>query len=389
MRTLMKSLRRLLFSNWRNKFISLFFAVSIWTVAYQSEKRETEGTVRVGFRPLDLTKMSVLALEVLQADGSYRPWSGELTLVVEGPRKQIEAVESQLRSQQVVTVDIAPDKELHAFQASDFAFLPRSVEVASLRPDTVRVVQERIVERVVDDLEDRILVSGYVEDRVVSKEVIRPESGVLRLRGPASLVESLPVNLQVNLNSPPDNSLVEVRPTFGTGPRNRGARSSGNRILSNQRELIESHVEIRDEETQRWVSLEDPPVIVVRIAVETRRAEYSKDAVDLDFLLPLTRRGYRVILNDVPPGSNSIPVKFTGPQSRIEALKKEPRLSLTVRAPPNFDVENGGTYTFTEDVLLLHGYEDIKISQHASRAAEGQNSWSYEVIAYSIEGTGG
>src|SRR2546426_1552021 len=82
-------IRKLIFGNWRNKGVALFFAATIWFVAYQSETQSDAIPVRVVLIPRPEGKV-IIRQECQDAQGQLIPFNRSVVLSVTGPRKQIE-----------------------------------------------------------------------------------------------------------------------------------------------------------------------------------------------------------------------------------------------------------------------------------------------------------
>ena len=83
------------YGNWKNKAVALFFAISIWFLAYQSETRSISRTIRVRFQPLNTMSTAIVGVRFSEnekfdlANGAEVPVRVELT----GPRKQIDKID--------------------------------------------------------------------------------------------------------------------------------------------------------------------------------------------------------------------------------------------------------------------------------------------------------
>jgi len=356
--------KNLLFANWRNKGIALFFAASIWFVAFQSETRQLTVSVAATVLPVNENESVVLSVQTREQEGGEpETFLGEISLVLTGPRKQIEELRNDAGRGFPVTFRVPIEDEVFVFREDEFAFLPAGVSIKEMRPAAVRVRQEPVRERIVENLSDLVLVSEYDPGFVVSREVLSP--GQIRVRGPQSLIDAVGIEIPIALRY----TRREVS-EHAVSPRFHGV----------DRALIDRTIQVRPEADSPWFAVNQAPQVRVRVSLAKSVESWSADSVEVFFQLPLTKRACRVVLNDVPEGGNRIPVKFSGPPDQIEALRNQQRITVLAPPPANFEVEKGGTYTFTEDALRLYGFPGVRISQHESREKERQNAWSYEVI---------
>ena len=61
----MRWLRAFFLSNWRNKGVALFFAITIWIVAYYSEEQEFSTDVRVSLKSAEDDAYIITSLKLL------------------------------------------------------------------------------------------------------------------------------------------------------------------------------------------------------------------------------------------------------------------------------------------------------------------------------------
>ena len=127
----MKYIRDLFLGNWRNKGVSLFFALAIWVVAFQSEKQELAAEIRIAFAPQDADKYIVTSVSAApRADDSRRervlgarPFDGLVRVEVSGPRKRIDELRQELAlGRDPIELKVPPDTDFYRFEERDFNF---------------------------------------------------------------------------------------------------------------------------------------------------------------------------------------------------------------------------------------------------------------------------
>ena len=376
---------KLFFADWRNKGVALLFAVGIWYLAYQSEKRSVVMKFRVKFRPAH----SESSVEFFKIVGVKAPEDGEFSLaeggersievVIVGPRKQIDKLEGEEPPVFVVPVDPGPGQQIHVLEQEDFEYPRGDLTISKISPLTIHLLQEPVRERIISGLGDKIAVTEF--DHSSSKEateVLRPSSGELKIRGPESVVGKVSVGLSVPMG-------------YGSGPVEREIDPV---VFPANDPVIEQTVEFWDELRERWVPAKQPPKVLVRVQIEVNQESFPCEGVRVFFQLPLTVVGCKVTLRDVPPNSDSIPVEFRGPKVQIERLRAQKfqpgGITLGVPLPLGFNRDKSESYTFTEDSLVLHGFPDVQVLQHESRREERRAFWTYDVkVVTEKEGGGG
>jgi hypothetical protein len=356
-------IRSLVISNWRNKAVALFFAVSIWFVAYQSETRPYTASMLVRFRASDPEKLAITGIQVKEGE-SYLPFQGQLRLNFSGPRKQIEQLKDNLRKEVVLTAPL--DREIFAFSQGHFDFPRSGVEIVRIDPPEVRLLQEEFTELVIRDLKERIAVTEFGPGFDVVKEVLEPKPGPIRLRVPKSLAEKASVRVHV----PMGYQHYKVDGYYDL------------KVTPEEDELLQRTAQIGID--GKWFGAQKPPRLRISVQLTASSESFSHAAVRITFRVPLIDTPYQIVLNDIP--GDSIPVEFYGPSDQVERLRKklseQPSFSLVVPVPSNFDPEKNRTFTFTEDSLELYGFPDIRIRQHESRKRDFRSAWSYEVRTF-------
>src|SRR5688572_12241480 len=189
-------LRDLLFGNWRNKGIALFFAVTIWFVAYQSEKQEYGPVIRVDIKSSD--PETTLITSVKRPDpqtGALMEFDGRVRFLFSGPRKQIDKIRQDPPAS--FTLQVPREKGVHAFSQDDFGFPRDGVEITQFSPESVQLAQEESVTLTVQNMADRVTITNFRDGyEVASKEV----HDVVSVTGPASIVDRLGLAATVSMD---------------------------------------------------------------------------------------------------------------------------------------------------------------------------------------------
>jgi len=358
---MMDWLREFFFGNWRNKAVALFFAVTIWVFAYQSERQVYRTTRDVQVVPASaqyvITKCTYVAKSPVYPEGpegTPQPFDEKVKVTYAGPRKQIEKLRDVAFPKLILS--LPPDKEVFEFRQEDFGFPRESVEIAEFIPESLSIRQEPKGTATVTNLAEKIAVLNVPEGyEVASKEVI-PRSQTVVITGPRSLVERLTISLNVSMDFADErfDGKVGVTPIYP----DEAAAEVGGRGL---------HI--------------TPSQVQVTVALRARTEVLPVDAVRITFRLPLLRVPVKIVLDDAV--GDTIPVEFYGRKDEIlrlkDRLREQPGFSLGVRVP-QFDREQGGQFTFTEDSLELYGFPGVQIRQHESRRKEKKTAWSYTII---------
>jgi len=361
----MSSLGKILFRNWRNKIVALFFAVSIWFVAFQSEKRTYPSTVTMKLEPLRPDETVIVSTTAEDEFGGEEPFKGEIELTFSGPRKEIDFLRERLKRN--YAKEIEPEQERYHFTEEDFNFPAKGVSIIKIQPPSVKIQQEPVEEVLVQDLKDKVeLVPSEPNYRVII-EVVKPETQSIRLRVPRSLNNEI---LSVRVKVPWPYGKERIEHLYGLN------------VVSSNSDLHQRTVRIWDDETLRWVSPANASKVHVIVEIKEKDDTFEHE-VKLTFQVPQMETPFTVSLNDVP--GDTIPVKFRGPSKQIallrHTLREQPGLSLVVPLRRPFDPETGGESTFTEDSLILpeRGFPDVRFEQHESRKQALKTAWSYTI----------
>jgi hypothetical protein len=352
----MNLFREFFFGNWRNKGVALFFAVTIWVVAYQSEKQEFSTTLRVELLPSD-PKYIITKTAVLQdlATGRQLAFDGSIRADFSGPRKQIDKLRDQAFPPMQVVVPT--DKPVYSFREEDLGFPRDGVDISRFTPETIIVTQEEEETVFVKDLPEKIHVTDYPEGfEVASKDVI-PSSQRVTIAGPKSIAGRLTASVNVSMSF------------------------SRERFEGRADVVLSVPDDIPQDLVSRTVKVR-PAQVMVSVALRASMEVLPVDAVRLTFRVPPLKVPVKIVLDDIV--GDTIPVEFHGRKDEIlrlkDKLREQPGLSLGVRVPSTFDREQGGQFTFTEDSLELYGFPGVQIRQHESRRREKKTAWSYTIV---------
>ena len=344
-------LRDLLFGNWRNKGIALFFAVTIWFVAFQSEKQEYGPLIRVDVKSSDpeTTLITSVKREDVQT-GGLLDFDGRVRFLFSGPRKQIDKLRQDPPSH--FTIQVPREKGLHSFRESDFGFPRDGVEILQFFPESIQIVQEAAATRTIKNMAEKVLVTDYKEGfEVATREV---EQQVV-ITAPASIIEDLDVVARVSMEHFLERFDGKV-------------------------DIEVTHREHVPPELVRRSVRAEPSQVNVTIALRATMEVLPVEAMRVTFRVPPVQVPIRILLDD--GAAETIPVELHGRKDEIARLKDrlrtDPGFSLGVRVP-TFDREQGGQFTFTEDSLELPGFPGVQIRQHESRKNERKVAWSYTV----------
>lgn len=342
----MKWIRNLFFANWRNKAIALFFALSIWFVAYQSETKEYSAPIRVKFRPADAATTVIMSVAVEDDQNKTVPFDDEVRVSFTGQRKQVDRLRDNLKREQELLVPAGVTR--YEFTSEDFGYPRDGVSIASVDPSAVRIEKEPLAKKAID-LKATVELqnpppSYQLDERKVS---VKPES--VSLRGPQSLVDQVVVSVPLRYE--------------GYGESVEGAYSLEVRAKSlKDKELVDRLVKIQDPDGN-WVELDTPTYVQVRAPLKVMDASLEAK-VRFMFRVKPTENYLRFTVDNLP--GDTIPVTFSGPKDEIERLRariQEPRFALIVRPPANFNTQEGGTFPLTEDDLELIGFPGVSIAQ--------------------------
>lgn len=344
-------IRGLFFSNWHNKGVALFFALTIWFVAYQSELGTVDQTIKMKLVPRQSESVIVRVMEG-QTERERTRFSGMVRLNISGSREQLETARRMLEPAIVVEVD-APveasgEPTRYAFDVKDMK-LPRhfSAEILSFDPESVSVTFDERVERDVKVDPAPANREGWETSSTVDPEVVR-------VSGPKSILEG------VLLVADPRTTIT----------------SAG---FSGRVPIQSRHDELEPSELRGLVTFLDVSTVDLSITMEPKTSELLK-RVKLKFLVPPLGQAYKIQVEDAADGT--IPVKFVGPEREIQRLQEriDEDLNFFVAVEvPEFDPTRERPFTFTEEKLLLPGFSDaIQKGPHESRAAKGP--WQCTII---------
>jgi hypothetical protein len=348
-------LREALLGNWRNKGVALFFAVTIWYIAYQSEFRAEAFSFRVSLVPSD-ARLVVLNAFSPGGEGSPAPFAGNLTLHVNGSRKQIEELRRRLPARADIAFEAAagPGAEItrtrHVFSARDLEFLRFSlIEIEKFSPEHVDLELDTRVE-----VEKRVLVS-YPRPAGLEPEIERVEPAAVKLSGPRSV-------------------LAVAQPIAEASFQDGRLEARGKAAVK----LVAEGAE--PARLKELVRIEAPgPDVDLLVRLRFREDSLAREAVRVRFLVPV-QFPYRIRFED-----RAVPVVFKGPEAEIARLRdavSSPDFFLAVAVPDQgLSPDKENDFTFTEDQLLLFGYsKEVQKLQHPSRKEKGLVAWSYTVI---------
>jgi hypothetical protein len=350
----MNQLRELFLGNWRNKGVALFFAVTIWYVAFQSEKEECERVWRVNLVSTDENYIITKALVDRGLGSAEKLFSGEVSLTFSGPRKQIARVRDMVPK--TLPLSIPLETTSYKFRPEDFSYPSEGVDIQSFEPQALLITQEPRQTVTIPNLAEKINVTDYMEGyEIVQKEVI-PSSQKLTLTGPKSIVSRVGVSLNVSMGPWRERFQDEVIVTLSLP------------------------ADVTDEGLLRTIRA-DPARVPVLVVVRAGQEAYPVDAIRVGFLLPPVSIPVKIVLDDVV--GDTIPVEFFGRKDEINRLREfrlaQPGFALCVRVPA-FDRLLGGQFTFAEDSLELFGFPGITIRQHESRRKDKKTGWSYTIV---------
>ena len=355
----MNWIRGLLFDNWRNKGVALFFAFTIWVVAFQSEEMTHFATLKVAFTPQDAERFTITEALWTAREGSKgdAPFDGEVGLNFSGSRKQIEKLKEDLeRGSFAVRSLVVPTepKVFYQFQSSDFGIDRHGVTITTISPESVYLIQEERGTRVVGDLAQFLVLTGKREGYDVETRSVEPAE--VRLSGPASVLERVTVSLSFDMTGRIEANGVVKLALSALDPADQ--------------EIVAKHVSA------------EPSEVEVTASQTQQTLEFEPDRVRILFTIPPTGFGVSIVPEEFV-GGDSIPVKFSGPRDEIERLrdshKTDPSFALSVRVP-QLRREEESTFVFTEASLQLDGYPGVQIGAHKSRVDENKGLWTYRVV---------
>ncbi len=363
-------LQKLFLANWRSKLIALFFSVSIWFVAYQSEVERTTLKYWVRFRPREDDTMAIVGVRKPQQKVSYLAEEGEheVEVTIEGPREQVEELRAGEGQKSAVEIFVEKEDTDHEFKQENFGFPKSGVSITGFQPEKYFIQQSEIEERVIPGLSGIVEVANRKPEDKVNIKVDGPEAG-LQIRGPKSILDeervtvkvTVSVNYQGRVDGLFDLRLVPDKPKV------------------RQTVQILKNFNLERGEKERWVWFTEPVKIQVKAVLEESLEQYSVERARLLFQLPLTPAVFKVSLKDVPLGTETIPVALKGSRVQIEQIRELPEITLVVPPPTELDAEKGGTFTFLEGDLKVKGFPEVEVLRHESRKERQAAFWSYEI----------
>jgi hypothetical protein len=354
--------RDLFVGNWRNKGVALFFALTIWFVAYQSELRDEDAAIVVTLRARQPEQMIILA-EQLNSDSGRVSFAGTLNVKVRGTRKQIDAFRDSIRARVPVLID-APLQERkedetpggkgtvrslrYTFQIENLSIDDPAVEIVSFEPSFVDLVFDERAEMRLPVSAVYSVREGWEKDF----ELIEPQS--VQVSGPRSKLE--------------DIALIAEAPA----------------VISRERfeKLVPIQIRAKtgDESAVRAVfSFLQESEVKLTVQLKIKQDRLSAEALPVRFVLPALEYPMRIVFDEA-----SVPVHFLGPEAEIQRLReriaRDPGFYVAVEVPAfSLSPEREQLFTFTEDKLLIPGFtRDIQRLQHEKR--QGKGAWQCTII---------
>ena len=345
-------IREVLFGNWRNKGVALFFAVIIWFLAYKSETQSE--TIAVKVVPAARSESQVIIRqERLDTAGKPVPFDGTVLLTISGPRRQIDKFRGEASPREVrlpveAGVDSPVEKKSILLTGAAFPFIPPGVEVTTIVPESLIIT--------FDGAEDgEFPVEPVYQKLPEGMEVETPkiEPAKVTLRGPRSLLKGIRVIAEAWLGAA--DRFEDTLPLTIRFPE------------AFDRSLVE-----------RTVRFAGPSQVRFSVRLRYKSEAFDAEGARVRFLVPAARFPFRIQFDE-----ESIKVRFQGPVGEIRRLRervKDPDFSLAVAVPPP-GAEGEQTIPFTEDNLLLYCFsERVQILQHPLRQAQGKGAWSYTLF---------
>ncbi|MBI4583939.1 MAG: hypothetical protein HY717_07945 [Planctomycetes bacterium] len=349
---MLSQVKEVLLGNWRNKGVALFFAGTIWYVAYQSELRTEDIHVNVDLAPQQENKV-IISRESARGDGQPVKFTGDMVLKVQGTRKQIESLPKAPLARILVKIDagsgIGSQRKRYFFSTKDFSLPdPHLVGILSFSPEYVEVVFDDQAE-----LESKVVTAIPVPSGF-EKEMEVVEPAAVKAAGPRSILEKI-------------QWVAEV-----------GNFDASSRRFEGEVPLSPRFPESIDESVVR--STVKLPVDKVKLTFQLRYKldAVADEAVRVRFIVPPVKYPFQVKFEE-----NTVPIVFKGPEREIQLLKekiKEPDFFLGVKVPEaELSAKQEHTFTFTEDQLILFGFSrEIQKLQHEKR--KGLVAWSYTIV---------
>src|SRR5262245_6823557 len=145
-------LREYVFGNWRNQGVALFFAVTIWYVAYKSETQSEAIPVRLVLIPRPEGQV-IIRQECFDSKQELVPFDHRrVVLSVTGPRKQIDKLRGEGNVRDVrFPVDAGVDPESRRKKVeltpAAFASIAPGVKITSIVPEAIYLTFDTAEER--------------------------------------------------------------------------------------------------------------------------------------------------------------------------------------------------------------------------------------------------
>ena len=348
-------LRGLIFGNWRNRGVALFFALIIWFVSFQTEKQTWNDEVRVTFRPQDRDSYVITETQLSQVSGtSERAFDGGVSITLEGPRKQIEEWKTRYRVQRKsFFIDVPPQTKEHLFQEEDFD-LPEGLAVTEIVPESVYIQQDEWGTRTFSNLSSQNLLVNFTRQfHQIKTKVVDPNE--VTVTGPVAILDAIEVDLSVRMGY---NEEFDAEEKIGL-------RFTDPNISQRARQKVEI----------------DPETVSVRVELQPSTEKLSVDAVRVTFRVPPG------LPMEIQVPEDRIPLLFEGPQDEIVRLREllaqdASSVTVSVKVERRVTPEVPNTFTEADLDLELDGFDGIKIRQH--ERTEGP--FSFTVVPCKVEG---
>lgn len=358
----MKWLREVLFGNWRNKGVAMFFAVTIWFVAYQSEKQEAVENLTVTFQPQDPERMVITSLRTPvspQGGKGEVDFEGRIRVQLSGPRKLIAETKARFALGHslppfVVSPEDDPFRFEEEFEEREFDFASRGLTITSVSPPMVHITQEERTTRTIEDLgsPNRLIVTHRLDGHEIVTRRIVPDR--VELDGPKSVLDSMDVRLSFSMELRESNEgEVEVVPVYGdeTVP-----------------DFVRKNVKV------------SPRSVKVTVRTEEQIRTLSLDGVRIGFRLRMPGVPFNIVSDELDLVNGTIPVELYGPLEQIERIEELHRKNpLTLIAPvESIPPDQDSMRPFGEGDLEVPGFPEVRVRQHESR--RGKGLWTYRIL---------
>lgn len=341
--------------------MALFFAITIWIVAYYSEEQEFSTDVRVSLKSAEDDAYIITSLKLLDRQtNEFLDFYGPVRLVFSGPRKQVDEIRDNPPLS--VVLRVPREQDTYTFNQTDFGFPRDGVEIVSFAPDALRIMQEALQTRSVTNVAGLVDVSNLKEG--FDERAIQVRTEKVEISGPVSIVGKTEDDAGVSLGLPVS---MDYRTRFNEFVKFKMLpRSNSTYPEGPPEDLIERTVRVA------------PSDVLVEVNTQATEIAFQAEGVRITFGIPPVQKAIR-FSGDT---DDEIPLEFYGHKDEIELLKKRYRdtgFSLVVPVL-DFDPTEGRPHTFTEDDLLLDGYPGVKIRQHPDRIAERRGAWTYTIV---------